>query len=137
MAYKKADIEAAIEQSNGIIADVVRILGCDYKSWYNFVDKWPELEDKLEAAGRQSLSVIENVVIAAARNGDLPTARWVLDRRDPRYSSKANVAVSVVPEQKTAYDGQGPLPDDIMAAMRTLGGITQCEGDDDGTLDQP
>jgi len=124
MAFKKQDILSAIDGSGGCITTVVNRLSASYKTWYLWLKKWPELEELMRKEHLSLVAEAEDVVIAAVRAGDVNTAKWVLGRRDPRFSEKQSTTITSSIPDSTPFDTMGALDADTREALRKIASIT-------------
>jgi hypothetical protein len=62
--------------------------------YYSWIKEKPGFADKMTDAQNHLLEKAGEVVAATIGEGDAATARWFLDKRDPRYKAKVQVEVS-------------------------------------------
>ncbi len=84
----KQEIFDACRESGGIPMRVVRSLGVDYSTYYDWLKKYPELAAVMDQAHNAVTQQAEDVVQSAIANGDTQVARWWLSRRDNRFADK-------------------------------------------------
>lgn len=68
-----------------------RFAGCTRESYYNWLKAHPDFAEKMEAAQNHVTVKAAEVASQAIKDGDVNTARWYLDRRDPRFKPKAEM----------------------------------------------
>ena len=77
--YKKQDVLKAIRESNGLLGNVAKTLGCKVTTVKAIIDKDLDLQ---EAMSRQ-ISIMEDLakdtIQQALLDGDLATAKWYLE----------------------------------------------------------
>lgn len=84
----KQEIFDACRESGGIPMRVVRSLGVDYSTYYDWLKRYPELNAVMDEAHNAVTQQAEDVVQSAIANGDTQVARWWLSRRDNRFTDK-------------------------------------------------
>lgn len=115
-----------------------RYAGCTRASYYNWLEKYPEFAEKMEAAQNQLSVRAGEVTAAAIAGGDVATARWYKDRRDPRYKPKGefdmNHAMRETREKITEFldDTNDGAPD-----AKRIEHAATASADDDGEVAQP
>lgn len=113
------DVIKAFEGSGGVIARVAEKLGVTYNTVYNYMQKWPEL-DEVRMKERTSLcSNLENVVVKSALNGKTEDAKWLLSKLD-RYTfgDKTDINITGPVDIKSLDDVIGPLSESDRAELR-------------------
>jgi uncharacterized membrane protein YcaP (DUF421 family) len=58
--FNLKQLENAILKANGLISVAAKILNCDNKTIYNYIDKYPTLKDTLQEARNKTLDLAEN-----------------------------------------------------------------------------
>jgi len=82
----------AIPGSGGIIAVIAKRVGCDWHTAKRYIRLYPTINQAYEdeCAGVDDLA--ESTVIKAIRDGDVPTAKWWLEkRRRDKFASRTEV----------------------------------------------
>lgn len=72
MNVKKFNIEQiqnAILKANGLVSVTAKILGCEAKTIYNYIDKYPQLKDTLQEARNKTLDIAENKLFELINGG--------------------------------------------------------------------
>lgn len=76
-----AEFRAALKAANAIPAEVARILGCSRQAVTQRLARNPELQDYVQEIEASLLDASESLVVKAIGDEDLPTAKWVLERK--------------------------------------------------------
>lgn len=90
----KAKIKKAIKGSGGIISAVARASGYAWMSVRRMIDEQPDLLELLRAEEETVLDVAESVVLTGLKEGDLETAKYVLNTKGRRRGWGREVALT-------------------------------------------
>jgi len=81
-----------IPGSGGIIAVIAKRVGCHWHTAQHYIDTYPTIREAYEdeCAGVDDLA--ESTVIKSIRDGDVPTAKWWLEkRRRDKFATRTEV----------------------------------------------
>jgi hypothetical protein len=104
--FSEAQMIAAIEQAQGIVAGAARILHCHRDTVQNYIDRYPSVKAAFDAAWETNLDGSEHVILTALRSKDftvsVPVAKWLLVTRgkDRGYVEKVDVHVVIGQERQ-------------------------------------
>ena len=117
--YTLEDVIKAFEGTGGILVKVAEKLGVTYNTVYNYMQKWPEL-DEVRMKERTSLcSNLENVVYTSALNGKTEDAKWLLAKLDrPTYGDKTDITITGPVDTRSLDDILGPISEEDRIALR-------------------
>lgn len=73
------------------ITEACQFAGIDRATYYRWLEQVPEFEGIVEEAKAQPLKDAKNVIHTAIKTGDVATAKWMVERRDPDFKPKAEV----------------------------------------------
>jgi uncharacterized membrane protein YcaP (DUF421 family) len=68
--FNLKQLENAILKANGLISVAAKILNCDNKTIYNYIDKYPTLKDTLQEARNKTLDLAENKLFELIKEKD-------------------------------------------------------------------
>lgn len=88
--FKKNDVLAAIEGSNGIVTNVAKHLKCNWHTADEYIKKWPETVQALADENEKYLDLAESKCIERINAGDGQMIRFVLATKGKRrgYTSE-------------------------------------------------
>ena len=82
----------AIPGSGGIIAVIAKRVGCDWHTAKRYIRLYPTINQAYEDECSGVDDLAESTVIKAIRDGDVPTAKWWLEkRRRDKFASRTEV----------------------------------------------
>lgn len=97
--------------NNGFnITEACQYSGISRETYYDWLEHQPGFSDKMEEARMMPNRRAKEVVVAAVNDGDVNTAKWLLDRRDPDFKPKGEIEVS--PGQKRTEEKLKEFMDD-------------------------
>lgn len=79
--FTEEELLAAIQGSNGIVAQVARRLGCVWATAKKYIDASPVAQDAMAAELEAVLDVAENNLFKAINERDLDAIKWFLGRK--------------------------------------------------------
>ncbi len=86
-------LEAAF--NNGFnITEACQYAGISNMTYYRWLAEDDQFSYKMSVAQSAPNTKAKSVIIEALKAGDVATARWYLDRRDPDFKAKAELEVS-------------------------------------------
>lgn len=88
-----AKLEEAFH-SDYTIEAACRYAGISRTTYYNWINDVEGFAEKMEDAQNKLLQKAGEVIAKNIQAEDVATARWLKDRRDPRYKSKVEAVVS-------------------------------------------
>lgn len=92
-------------QRDSSIEAACRYAVIDITTYYDWLKKYPEFSQRMEAAKNFLAQTSRDIVAEALASGkDLPTAKWYLEKKDPNFTNKAKVEVEG--EIKTKEDDE-------------------------------
>ena len=119
-----AHLEQAFNSDYNVTA-ACRYAGISRDTYYRWLKDVPGFAEKMEDAQNKLMQKAGEVIAKVINEGDANTARWFMDRRDPRYKAKVEATVSpddVKKEERYAAfldDGNDDLQDDSQASETT------------------
>ena len=121
IVYEKAKIGLSKPQ-------VARALGWGVSTWYEKCATYPELAEKYEAGRLAGVEEISNELYQLAKDGDGPSQRFYLERRDPENWGRqtkidANVKADVT-TRELPVDAKSMTPEQ-RAHLRAL--LPKCD----------
>jgi len=81
MHVPEARVKAALKKHAGNISLAAKACGISRQALWSRVQRSPELQAFIHDVEEDTCDIVENVIIEAVRNGDMPTARWWADRK--------------------------------------------------------
>jgi DNA-binding phage protein len=91
--YNTATIARVIEAFNNSynVSEVCQYAGISRDTFYRWVKDHPMFAEKVEEAKAMPARKAKEVITAAIVAGDINTAKWYVERRDPDFKPKAEV----------------------------------------------
>lgn len=91
--YNKTVVDKLVEAFSRSynITEACQYAGIDRATYYRWIEQVPEFEAIVEEAKAQPLKDAKNVINTAIKSGDVNTAKWMVERRDPDFKPKAEV----------------------------------------------
>lgn len=85
----------AVQNSNGMKAEIARRLNCNWFTVNNYVKNNPFAQKLLDDEAEVVLDLAENVVINAIKNGDERVAEWYLSKKGKSRGYADSVGIQV------------------------------------------
>jgi transposase-like protein len=127
-AHTKEAVQAAINQSRGIKATVASKLGCSRGTVDNYLKRWPELKEALEAERAALIQIATSALVADVNNaeskGHQAAYMFVLKTigKDEGFVERSEVSG---PDGKNLFE----LPPNVVRLAQVIGFDWQAVGD--------
>lgn len=101
--YTKAQVAAALQESNGFQTEAARILGCSHTSVRRYLEKYPSLREVLEEQQEKLLDFAESKLIQAIKSGEIAAIIFYLKTkgRARGYVEKTELTLRTLDEALT------------------------------------
>lgn len=95
MKLKKSEIIKAIRDTYGVKTEMARRLGVVNQTIYNYLKRWPELEEEVVKAREQIVDLAETKLIDLIRQGDKTAIIFTLKTlgKNRGYVENPNIAI--------------------------------------------
>ena len=80
------------------VSEACKAAGVSRDAYYHFLKWEPEYADRFGLLRQEPVLQAKRNVAEAIANGCLETSRWLLERRDPAFSSKVRVGAAAAPD---------------------------------------
>jgi hypothetical protein len=103
LSFTKSQVREALVRGGGFVVQAARILGCDVRTVYNYLDRWPDLKIVRKDTERGWVELAENKLIEKINSGDTASLIFFLKTKGG-YSSKteSKIELDVVSRDKLA-----------------------------------
>jgi hypothetical protein len=109
----------AFEGTGGIIARVAEKLNVTNQTVFNYMNRWPELDEVRQKERSSMFTNLENVVYTSALNGKTEDAKWLLSKLDrANFGDKTDVNIISSGNVQSLSDVIGSVTDEERAALR-------------------
>ena len=79
--FTKAQVENALTEANGFVTSAAKRLGCNPKTVYRYMERYPSLKEVLADAREDALDLAESKLMKAINEGNLTAIIFFLKTR--------------------------------------------------------
>ncbi len=113
------DVIKVFEGSGCVIARVAEKLQVTSQTIFNYMDRWPELQDIRHRERQSMFTTLENVVYESALNGKTEDAKWLLSKLDRgNFGDKTDITITGPVDTRSLDDILGPISEEDRIALR-------------------
>ena len=92
--YKTQQFIDAIPGTGGIIAIIAKKVGCNWQTAKKYITTYPTVVSAYRDECESGIDMAESVVMKSIQNGDIKTAKWLLERRRKQvYATRQEINI--------------------------------------------